>query len=159
MRWVTLLAVCAMRLSAPASTQQFTPIGSFDNVRVSTSHDPHCYGWSLTLWQYGGRVVGLLDQHQGLCGDPMCRALTDVSHDPKSGRLGFSAFERRFTGRLTMNGVTGTLGAEHLHLKRNHDRMDAKWDWDIHAWCEFWRTVPRCQGVADFCSSVEVPEQ
>jgi hypothetical protein len=148
-----------MAFHASPSAQEFTPIGSFDNVQQSTSEEPHWYGWSLELWRYKDRVLGLLDHHEGLCGDPPCRALTDVSHDSKSGRLTFSAFEIRFMGTLTRNEVVGTLGTERLHLKRNNDRTDARSDRRLDEWCEFWRGVPRCKGVAELCRAVGGPEQ
>jgi hypothetical protein len=159
MRWVTFFTMCVMMFSASASAQEFSPVGSFDNVRESTGDEPHCYGWSLALWQYKDRVFGLLDHHEGLCGDPPCHALTDVSHDPKSGRLSFSAFDKRFMGTLTREEVAGTLGSERLHLKRNDNQMDARWDKQLDAWCDFWQGVPRCKGVAKLCRSVVVSER
>jgi hypothetical protein len=52
---------------AATTTEDFRPIGSFDNVRSSRGEEPHCYGYSLELWRHNGRIIGLLDHHQGLC--------------------------------------------------------------------------------------------
>ena len=157
MRCTTLLALCALIVPASASAQDFTAVASFDNVRGSSSG--HCYGWSLALWRYKGRLLGLLDRHQGLCGDPPCRTLADVSHDAKTGRLTFSAFGMPFNGTLRRNEVIGKLGDERLRLKRRTDRMDARSDQTLDAWCDFWRTVPRCKGVAELCSSLRAAKQ
>jgi hypothetical protein len=61
-----LLAVGAVLALASTTTEDFRPIGSFDNVRSSRGEEPHCYGYSLELWRHNGRVIGLLDHHQGL---------------------------------------------------------------------------------------------
>ncbi|HJR60904.1 MAG TPA: hypothetical protein VJ813_15950 [Vicinamibacterales bacterium] len=156
---MAILAFCALTVSGSAPTQDFTVVGSFDNVRQSSSEDPHCYGWSLELWRYQGRVLGLLDRHQALCGDPPCQALTDVSHDPKTGRLTFSAFGMRFTGTLSRNEVTGRLGDERLNLKRKEDFVDARSNRSLDAWCDFWRGVSRCKGVAELCTALGAAKQ
>lgn len=147
-----------LALMAPLrSAQDLRSVGSFHNIRQSSGEESHCYGWSLELWQFEGRVVGLLDHHEGLCGDPPCQAVKDASLDPKTGRLSFSAFGMPFSGTLRRNEVRGALGRERLRLKRTDDPMDAASDKTIDAWCGFWRTVPRCTGVAEVCASLGVP--
>lgn len=45
----------ALMIHSPASGQDVTAIGAFDNVRVSgATGEPHCYGYSLTLYRYRG---------------------------------------------------------------------------------------------------------
>jgi hypothetical protein len=42
-----------LAFTAPRQTaaQDFTPLGAFDNVRVSSATgEGHCYGYSLELW-------------------------------------------------------------------------------------------------------------
>ena len=158
-RDVLILMICVLTLTRATSGQDLTGLGSFANVRASATEEPHCYGWSLRLWRYGDRVIGLLDRHNGLCGDPPCQTLADVSHDAKTGRLSFSAFDMPFIGTLRGNAVAGTLGSERLRLKRTDDRMDAAWDRTVDAWCDFWRGVPRCRGVAALCTSLAVPRR
>lgn len=153
---LTCLVTVFSILSASAVAQEFGAIGSFHNVRSSAGEEPHCYGWSLELWKDGDRLVGLLDQHGGLCGDPPCQTLSDVSYDAKTGRLSFSAFDRRFTGTLKRNEVTGTLGEERVRLKRDKD-YPISGDNTLAAWCTFWRTVPRCKGVDELCRGLGIP--
>ena len=152
MPWLTVFAISALGLLQPAPAEDFAAVGSFRNVRASSSEDPHCYGWSLELWRYNGKLLGLLDRHYGLCGDPPCEVVSEVSHDPKTGRLSFSAFGSRFVGTLKRNEVAGKLGDESLRLKRSRD--DASWLKTLDAWCRFWSGVPRCKGVAEACRSL-----
>jgi len=159
MRGMALLAFCALAAFGSASIQDFSLVGSFVAVRQSSSEEPHCYGWSLELWRHKGRHLGLLDRHEGLCGDPPCWALADVSHDPKTGRLSFSAFDTRFVGTLTSTGVTGRLGDERLHMKRTKKSLDARPAKTLDEWCEFWRGVSRCKGVVELCTSLGVGQQ
>ena len=71
--------------------QEIKPLGSYDYVRSSDGGD-HCYGYSLQLWQYRDQLLGLLDIHEGLCGDPPCGVLQYVFHDVKTGHLVPSAW-------------------------------------------------------------------
>lgn len=156
MRGATFVAACVLAVCGTASAQDFAPVGSFDNVRQSlATGEAHCYGYSLELWQYKGRMLGMLDRHAGLCGDPPCEALTDVSHDPKTGALTFSALGMSFNGRLRQNDVVGVLGGQRVRLGRSKDfPMDAERDRSVDAWCEFWRGVPRCRGITALCTSL-----
>jgi len=155
MRCGILVAMCALAAPSAAVAQRVESIGSFDNVRVSTATgEPHCYGYSLHLWQSGSHVFGLLDRHEGLCGDPPCEAVTSVTHDARTGSLTFSAFGMRFDGTLRRGNVRGTLGTERLRLERKQAAMDAASDKTIDAWCDFWRDVPRCKGVGPVCSAI-----
>lgn len=153
MRAPTLVLLSALLMTGHQRSD-FVPVGSFTSVRVSRSEDPHCYGWSLKLWRHEGRVVGLVNRHEGLCGDPPCRVLANVTHEARSGRLTFFAFDLKFEGTLRPHQVTGTLGEERLTLTRDENPMDARYDKNLDAWCEFWGAVPRCQGVAELCRSL-----
>ncbi len=149
-RQVLLLLVTALLTIGSNTTDEFGPIGSFGNVYSSTGE--HCSGYSLELWRHNGRIVGLFDRHEGLCGDPPCEALHDVSYDRGSGRLSFTALDVKFTGTLRRDDVVGTIGATRVRLMRNRDDpMDGKWDKNFTDWCEFWRGVHRCRGVDAVC--------
>ena len=159
-RNVTLLPLLICLISVPeARAQEFSALGSFENVReTSISEEPHCYGWSLELWRYRGHILGLLDRHAGLCGDPPCQTVTDVSYDAKSGRLSFAAFAMPFAGTLRKNELVGTLGTERVRLKRSKMwPMDAASDKSLDAWCQFWRGVRRCKGTGELCQALDVP--
>lgn len=149
------LTICALFMCAPLSAQDLTPIGSFDNVRSGGGEEPHCYGYSLDLWRNGRRIVGLFDHHEGLCGDPPCEVLRDISYDPGTGRLTFSALGEAFVGTLRRDDVVGTINGRRVRLRRIPDwPMDADRDKKLEAWCRFWRGVPRCHGVDELCVSL-----
>jgi len=154
-----LLLAGVLAFTAPRQTaaQDFTPLGAFDNVRVSSATgEAHCYGYSLELWRHRGTIIGLLDRHNGLCGDPPCEALANVSHDPRSGRLDFSALSVTFVGTLRRDDVVGTLDGKRIRLVRDKDQppIDSDRDESLDAWCDFWRGVRRCRGVDDLCRSL-----
>ena len=140
-------------LLAPGSNsaEEFGPVGSFGNVYSSTGE--HCSGYSLELWRHNGRIIGLFDRHEGLCGDPPCEALRDVSYDRGTGRLSFTALDEKFTGTLRRDDVVGTIGTSRVRLVRTDFPMDGKADKNFADWCEFWRGVHRCRGVDDACSA------
>jgi hypothetical protein len=140
--------------------ERFEPVGSYDAVTSSTGE--HCRGYSLDLWKLDGRLLGLLDVHRGLCGDPPCGAIADAALDTTSGRLTFSTTIRgerwTFAGRLTGQTVTGTLNEERVRWARNTDR-DKYWDGfkpdqSVAQWCAFWSGVKRCAGVRELCTSL-----
>jgi hypothetical protein len=154
MRLRAILAVSTLLTFGASTADDLSPIGSFHNVRQSRGEESHCYGYSLELWRHNGRVIGLLDHHDGLCGDPPCEALRDVSYDPRAGRLTFTALDEKFAGTLRRDDVIGTIGASRVRLARDrHDPMDAKWDTSFAEWCAFWRGVHRCRGVDEMCRS------
>jgi hypothetical protein len=133
--------------------QDLKLIGSFQDVRSSDGE--HCAGHSLKLWRYGNRVLGLLDIHEDLCGDPPCSVIQDASLNTKTGRLRFWASpEERwsFVGTLKRDVVSGTLNGKRVRLTRNQNEIRADSDRNLAAWCSFWSSVSRCKGVREMCS-------
>jgi hypothetical protein len=63
-------------------------IGCFLNVQNSGEH---ASGYSVRLWFQGDQVIGLIDFHRGLAGDPPMGILTDVRHDALTGKISFKA--------------------------------------------------------------------
>ena len=156
-----LRVIGSLMLLLSASTvfaQDIRPLGSFENVRSSDGGE-HCYGYSLELWQYRDRLLGLLDIHEGLCGDPPCGVLEDVFLDGNTGRLAFrsqiigEAWD--FAGTLKRDSVVGTLNGRSVSLVRDQDwtGSDAKSVHTLAGWCDFWSSIPRCRGVRDLCES------
>jgi hypothetical protein len=82
--------------------------------------------------------------------------LANVSHDPGSGRLSFSALGVTFAGTLRRDDVIGTLNGKRVRLVRNKEGalMDSDRDPSLDAWCQFWRGVRRCRGFDDLCRSL-----
>ncbi len=152
MRIEIIVAATVMLTLGSIRAEEFVAIGSFHNVRSSTGE--HCSGYSLELWRHNGRIIGLLDRHAGLCGDPPCEALRDVWYDSRRGRLSFTALGEKFTGTLRRDDLVGTIGTARVRLMRNRDSpMDGKWDKNFTDWCAFWRGVHRCRGVDDVCAA------
>ena len=147
--------VLAMLVGPPAAAaQELTLLGSFDNVRSSSSEEPHCYGYSMTLWADGSGLLGLFDVHEGLCGDPPCATLQNISFERRTGRLSFSATigsKLEFSGTLRRDDVIGRLNGKRIRLARRRDHPHTPTS--LVEWCAFWRSVPRCAGVADFCTA------
>ena len=146
------LVIIALVVVLQGRHDEIVPVGSFANVQSRDGE--HCYGYSLELWRHNGKLIGLLDHHQGLCGDPPCEALRNVSYDARSGRLSFSALDVNFTGTLRRDDVVGTIGGDRVRLARDRDDpTDAKWDKSLAAWCTFWSSVSRCTGVRQVCAA------
>jgi hypothetical protein len=148
------VATILVLAASAAAGQDLKSLGSFDNVRVTKSG--HCYGYSLELWQHGKQIMGLLDAHEGLCGDPPCGVLREVTFDRGTGRLHFrstAGSEYHFEGLLRRDDVFGRLNDQRVRLGRNRNWKDMASDRGLTDWCKFWTSVTRCGGVREFCES------
>ena len=159
---LVLLALLLVAQPVAAHADQLHSLGKFHNVS-SKDGGEHCAGYSLGLWKYRDRILGLLDVHEGLCGDPPCGVIRDVSLDSKTGRLAFwssiNSRQIRFQGTLTPGAIDGAFNGEHVHLARDEDRMSSSFEPDrsLLAWCKVWGSVPRCSGVRELCESIDAP--
>lgn len=153
------LLVVLQPLATRADDLQY--LGSFHNVS-SKDGGEHCAGYSLALWKYHERILGLLDVHEGLCGDPPCGVIRDVRLDSGTGHLGFWSLingqKFDFQGTLTRGAVDGAFNGERARLAQDRDRMTSSFgpDRNVLAWCKFWSSVPRCGGVRELCGSINV---
>ena len=152
------LAAIAL-VPALASAADLDLVGAFANVR-SDDEGEHCGGYSVSLWKYRGeRIIGLLDVHSGLCGDPPCGAIADARLDSSSGRLAFSTSVsgRRlaFDGKLTPRALEGRLDDTAVMLPVDTSHEPAPWDTSAKSWCDFWSRVRRCTGVRELCESLK----
>ncbi len=111
----------------------------------------------MGLWKHRNELLGLLDVHAGLCGDPPCAVIDDAALDAKTGRLKFSASisgqKIQFEGTMTQAAIDGLFNARRARLAR--DTQGAGGDFEpnrsLAAWCRFWGSVPRCRGVRELC--------
>ena len=153
-----VIALASLLRTISASAQDLQHLGRFHNVS-SQDRGEHCSGYSLGLWKYRDAVLGLLDVHAGLCGDPPCAVIDDAALDPKAGRLRFSASidgqKIQFEGTMAQAAIEGLFNARRTHLAR--DTQGASEDFEpnrsLAAWCRFWSSVPRCRGVRELCKS------
>jgi hypothetical protein len=156
------ITVPFLLIAGVVSAQDLQHLGNFDNVS-SNDGGEHCAGYSLGLWKHRNEVIGLLDVHAGLCGDPPCAVIRDAALDPKTGRLRFSSSingqKIQFRGTMTRGAVDGVFNGEpaRLVLDREGTSDDFEADRTLPAWCKFWGSVPRCSGVQDLCESINVP--
>jgi len=160
---VNRLFLLPLLVLQPVATlaDEFQYVGTFHNVS-SKDNGEHCTNYSVDLWKYNERVLGLLDVHVGLCGDPPCGVIKDPRLDSKTGRLGFwssiNGQKIEFKGTLTRETIDGTFNGMRTRLARDPDRMRSNFEPDrnVLAWCKLWSSVPRCVGVRDLCESINV---
>jgi hypothetical protein len=84
----------------------FEYYGSWSNVQVSQSEDPHAEGYTLILWKYQGKPIGFLYKSVGPVADSPMGALGNVVLDEKSGNFSFST-------KMTIGSI--------------HDKASNKW--------------------------------
>jgi hypothetical protein len=87
----SLLLSCLFTSAAAPKLKQrgaIEAIGCFTNVRIDGEHAD---GYSVRLWSRGTEVIGLIDYHRGLIGDPPMGILTDVRFDSSAGKISFKA--------------------------------------------------------------------
>ncbi len=87
--WFVLFA-CHLWLTNGMGQKQaeIEAIGSFMNVQ---SNGEHADGYSVELWSRAGDLIGFVDYHRGLIGDPPIGVLTDVKYSASTGALSFKA--------------------------------------------------------------------
>lgn len=160
-RSVLIATFFLLQAVAATSDQDLQHVGNFHNVS-SKDGGEHCAGYSLGLWKYRDQLLGLLDVHQGLCGDPPCGVIRDVKLDSRTGRLEFWSSindqKIQFEGTMTAGTIDGAFNGERARLGLDRDRMISGFEpnHSIVAWCKFWGSVPRCSGVQEMCKSINV---
>ena len=80
-----------------AHTALISEIGAFSNMRYT---EEHAYGETVLLWRSGNCIFGLFESAQGLQGDTPIGELQDVTHNPNTGGL-------RFSAKLTLGVIAG----------------------------------------------------
>jgi hypothetical protein len=147
-------------VAAAPSAQDLQHVGNFHNVS-SRDGGEHCAGYSLGLWKYRERLLGLLDVHQGLCGDPPCAVIRDAKLDMRTGSLEFWSLidgqKIHFEGALTHEAIDGMFNEQRARLVIDRGQMISSFEPNrsLAAWCDFWRSVPRCSGVDELCRSIK----
>lgn len=142
--------------AAAPEAQELQKLGQFNHVTATPSG--HCSGESLDLWLLRGRALGLLHIHEGLCGDPPCSVIEDVSYTRGAGALSFSTTVHgaayRFDGLVRRDDVIGQLNGRRVRLERERDDAAVDSDRTIEGWCGFWTRIKRCGGVTELCTSL-----
>jgi hypothetical protein len=73
------------------SISSFSYLGTWSNVKISQSEDPHAEGFSVSLWQIDGKTVGTLRHYVGPPFDAPVGELQEVSLDHNTGKISFAA--------------------------------------------------------------------
>jgi len=128
----------------------FKHLGSFENFR--STETGHCYGTSISIWELNDKeIIGLLDVHAGLCGDPPCSFLQgDINNNEISFKTNVPIYNElySFKGKFTNNELSGQLNNSNATLKSSSFTLPYK---DIKNWCSTWSQIPRCSGVKEYC--------
>lgn len=85
---IFLVLALAIGVACAGPTQPFFAVGSCSNFRFIQEHQ---YGAGVDLWRDGSTLVGPLSCSSGLAGDTPMGRLEDVSFDPNTGRISFTA--------------------------------------------------------------------
>ena len=130
--------------------EAFKKLGSYDNVKASKTG--HCYGTSISLWRVKkDKIIGLLDIHAGLCGDPPCSFIQgNIKNDIISFKTSEPIYDKfySFTGNISNNELIGSLNKIKSTFNANTFPQPYK---NIKSWCEAWVKVSRCSGVKAYC--------
>lgn len=96
-RLAVLAIVLACAIPAQATDDRVQYLGNYINVQSATGE--HCEGYSVRLWRHKGSIIGFLNHHRGLCGDPPIGIMEDISYSAESGDL---AFKVKLSDSLTL---------------------------------------------------------
>ena len=129
--FIALLLALVAGVAIAATPQPFVSVGSYSNFRFTAEHQ---YGVGVDLWKDGSTLLGLFYYAAGPAGDTPAGKIEDVSFDPGTGRLSFTARLTigqhvckkhsfvpsqdlfRFSGLLSDGSLEGTLShADNLH--------------------------------------------
>lgn len=88
---VLLIACTSSAYAVEKSDNSFSYLGTWSNVKISQSEDPHANGFSVSLWQINGKTVGTLRHYVGPPFDAPIGELQDVTLDRKTGKIVFAA--------------------------------------------------------------------
>jgi hypothetical protein len=153
MRWLMFAFFISQSIySKPHSI--FSKVGEYSNVG-SDDEGEHCDGTSISMWKINdSNIVGLIDIHSGLCGDPPCSL---IEGEYKNNRIKFQATDSiwgeiySFEGSIKHGRLKGKLNSDSLNLKKEGEKYAGDWEKDLDSWCKFWSKIPRCQGVKNIC--------
>ncbi len=101
MTLLTGILMVALVAASAAADEVFGKLGSWSNVRVSESEDPHATGYRLDLWTHGEKTVGVLSAYVGPVADPPIGELENIVFNRETGDLGF---EVRMSLGMTASG-------------------------------------------------------
>ncbi len=171
-----LVLVCSVNAlclgSAHASDEQVVFLGDYSHVESASGE--HCDGYDVQLWRYKGSVIGFLNHHRGLCGDPPMGMLEDVVYSKSTGDLSFKVrisegvtsdpagkffatkeiitFKGRLSGRTLQGAVSwysldrgSPMQTETISLKLEQEAFNSNYD-SYEAWMKYWQPILKARG-------------
>lgn len=146
-----LITLLLLSISSITSADEiFKSLGSYDNVKASNTG--HCYGTSISLWKIkNNKIIGLLDIHADLCGDPPCSVVQgSIKNNTVSFKTNMPIYDKSysFTGNISNAELSGSLNKIKSKFNINSFSQSYK---DIKSWCSAWSKVSRCNGVKKYC--------
>lgn len=127
-----------------AAKDGFEHFGSWSNVELSKSEDPHATGFEVTLWRYQGKLLGYLSQYVGPTTDPPIGEVENLILDEKSGRVSFitkmsiglvySGDEKKWVPSKDLYLFSGIMGTDRIEgslereVQMGNDRVVVKED-------------------------------
>jgi hypothetical protein len=67
------------------------PVKALGNFMRVESDGEHASGYNVELWKQGDKIIGLINAHDGLIGDPPAGLLENVRYDRRTGKFSFTA--------------------------------------------------------------------
>jgi len=116
---IFLLLALAVGVASAGPPGPFFAVGSYSNFRFTAEHQS---GVGVDLWRDGPTLVGLFSYAAGPVGDAPTGRLEEVSFDPSTGRISFTA-------RLTIGEHYCTVhdSVPSQHLVRFNGVLADKW--------------------------------
>ena len=166
----TVIFVCAG--TAQASDERVEFLGDYLNVKSATGE--HCDGYDVMIWKYKGSLIGFLNHHRGLCGDPPMGVLEETLYSAQTGSLSFKVklsdgctlrdgmcmptkdrvtFKGNFRGQLLEGVVTWFRDdkvqpaySENVILSKDPERFQTR-DYETYAaWMKYWEPILKRRG-------------
>lgn len=167
---LSISMVCVSMAQASDDNVEFL----FDYFNVKSATGEHCEGYNVTIWKYKETLIGFLNHHRGLCGDPPMGLMEDILYSAQTDSLSFKAklsdgctfqegkcmpskdrveFKGNFRGEILEGVVTwfrddkmqSTL-SENVILSKNPKRSRTQSYGSYAAWRQHWEPILKVRG-------------
>ncbi len=134
----TFLLMILLSVQPVKTDSSFNNIGTWSNVVVSKSEDPHASGYVLQLWRHDGEIVGFLSNYVGPVADPPFGKLENIVFDDSTGEISFTVKMSigmihsrsedkwvpskdlfRFNGKLKNHQIVGNLEHRMVNIEKH----------------------------------------
>jgi hypothetical protein len=170
--WLGAAIILACVSAAQASSDPVEFLGDYADVRSAAGE--HCEGYDVMLWKYEGTLVGFLNHHRGLCGDPPMGAVEVVLYSSQTGSLSFNTklsdgctFQAgkciptrdrvEFKGNLSGEVLAGVIAwsrkdklrpadSENVRLIKDPKRSRTQSHETLADWMKYWEPILKARG-------------